>query len=137
MILKVDQRIHMLREQSGMTQQDLALRLGVTRSSVNSWEMGISTPTTEKIAEMALLFKTSADYILGISSEKALKLNDFTMDQQELVYRLIQYFDKTSDNPPKVEKKKRLWEKPLLIEPPALPMVLLLSALAGRVRLRL
>ena len=107
MILKVDQRIHMLREQSGMTQQDLALRLGVTRSSVNSWEMGISTPTTEKIAEMSLVFKTSADYILGISSEKTLQLDHFTMDQQELIYRIIQYFDNTSDNPPKVEKRKK------------------------------
>lgn len=95
MILKIDERIHMLREQSGMTQQDLALRLGVTRSSVNAWEMGISTPTTDKIADMALLFKTSADYILGITSEKTLQMDHLTMDQQELVYRLVQYFDKT------------------------------------------
>lgn len=95
MILKIDERIHMLREQSGMTQQDLAMRLGVTRSSVNSWEMGISTPTTDKIADLALLFKTSADYILGITSEKTLQMDYLTMDQQELVYRLLQYFDKT------------------------------------------
>lgn len=98
MLLKVDERIHMLREQSGMTQNDLALRLGVTRSSVNSWEMGISTPTTEKIADMARVFKTSADYILGTTSKKTLQLDELTMDQQELVYRLIQYFDKSSGN---------------------------------------
>jgi transcriptional regulator with XRE-family HTH domain len=94
MILKTAERIHMLREQSGMTQQDLALRLGVTRSSVNSWEMGISTPTTDKIAELAQLFKTSSDYILGITSEKTLQMDLLSMDQQELVYHMIQYFDK-------------------------------------------
>jgi transcriptional regulator with XRE-family HTH domain len=94
MILKTDERIHLLREQSGMTQQDLATRLGVTRSSVNSWEMGISIPTTDKIADMAQLFKTSTDYILGLDSEKVLQMDRLTMDQQELVYRMVQYFDK-------------------------------------------
>jgi transcriptional regulator with XRE-family HTH domain len=94
MILKTDERIHMLREQSGMTQQDLANRLGVTRSSVNSWEMGISVPTTNKVAAISELFKTSSDYILGLDSEKILHIDHLTMDQQELLYRLVQYFDK-------------------------------------------
>jgi hypothetical protein len=56
--------------------------------------MGISVPTTDKIADIAQLFKTSSDYILGLDSEKTLQLDDLTMDQQELVYRLVQYFDK-------------------------------------------
>lgn len=95
MILKICERIHMLREQSGMTQQDLAMRLGVTRSSVNAWEAGISMPTSDKIATLAILFRTSSDYILGITSEKILQIDQLSMDQQELIYRLIQYFDKT------------------------------------------
>jgi transcriptional regulator with XRE-family HTH domain len=104
MILKTDERIHMLREQSGMTQQDLASRLGVTRSSVNAWEMGISVPTTDKIADMAQLFKTSSDYILGIDAEKTLQLDRLTMDQQELVYHMVQYFDKICTAFPETEE---------------------------------
>ena len=40
----LNERIHDLRERSGMTQTDLAMRLGVTRSCVNAWEMGGFTP---------------------------------------------------------------------------------------------
>ena len=47
------ERIKILREQAGMSQEKLAKRLGITRSSVNAWEMGISTPSTQYIAELA------------------------------------------------------------------------------------
>ena len=42
-----------LRQQSGLTQSDLAKRLNITRSSVNAWEMGISIPSTQYIVELA------------------------------------------------------------------------------------
>ena len=48
------ERIHDLRERSGMTQTDLALRMGVTRSGVNAWEMGISKPTLDNLVNMTL-----------------------------------------------------------------------------------
>ena len=40
----INERIHDLRERSGLTQSDLAIQLGMTRSGVNAWEMGISKP---------------------------------------------------------------------------------------------
>ena len=42
-------KIKLLREMSGMTQAELARKLGVTRSGVNAWEMGITTPSTQYI----------------------------------------------------------------------------------------
>ena len=38
--------IKTLREEAGYSQAQLAKKLDVTRSSVNAWEMGLSTPTT-------------------------------------------------------------------------------------------
>ena len=43
----VADRIKALREQKKMTQAELAKRLGITRSGVNAWEMGISVPSTQ------------------------------------------------------------------------------------------
>ena len=40
----IDERIKSLREKRDLTQSDLARKLGITRSSVNAWEMGISVP---------------------------------------------------------------------------------------------
>ena len=59
-------KIKLLREKSGMTQAELARKLGVTRSGVNAWEMGITTPSTQYIVELSLLFKVSTDYLLGM-----------------------------------------------------------------------
>lgn len=64
--IMIAEKIKELRERNGLKQVDLAKMLNVTRSSVNAWEMGISVPSTQFIAELANLLKVSTDYILGI-----------------------------------------------------------------------
>ena len=54
--------IRELRERAGVSQAALARRVGVTRSAVNAWEMGLSIPTTQYVAELAQFFRVSADY---------------------------------------------------------------------------
>ena len=44
-------RIKSLRENQNKTQSELAKQLGITRSSVNAWEMGISVPSTQYIVK--------------------------------------------------------------------------------------
>ena len=63
----IDQKIKMLREKRGITQAELAKRLGITRSGVNAWEMGISTPSTQYVILLAKFFNVSTDYLLGLS----------------------------------------------------------------------
>ena len=64
----VADKIKALREQNGFTQSDLAKKLGITRSSVNAWEMGISVPSTQYVVELANIFKVSTDFLLGVKS---------------------------------------------------------------------
>ena len=52
-------KIKFLREEKGMTQADLAKQLGITRSSVNAWEMGISTPSTQYLLELSIITITA------------------------------------------------------------------------------
>ena len=47
------ERLKNLRETSGLTQSDIARSFGISRSSVNSWEMGLSVPSTQYIVELA------------------------------------------------------------------------------------
>ena len=44
------------RKQKGLSQEELAFRLGVSRQSVSKWESGQSTPELERIIEIADLF---------------------------------------------------------------------------------
>lgn len=84
-------RIKALREQRSMTQAELAKRLGITRSSVNAWEMGISVPSTQYLVEVANIFKVSADYLLGLSTTATVSLDGLTEQDVQMVYALIAF----------------------------------------------
>lgn len=88
----VAERIKNLRMSNDMTQTDLAKKLNITRSSVNAWEMGISTPSTTYIVELAQLFHVSTDYLLGLSDSATLDISHLNEREIQLVYELVQYF---------------------------------------------
>lgn len=85
--------IKSLRQQANMTQAELARKLDVTRSSVNAWEMGISTPSVQNVVELAAIFHVTTDTILGVSSSQTLDLSDLTEEQQKIIALLVQHFD--------------------------------------------
>lgn len=57
--------IKQLREEQGMTQTDLADRLGVRPPSVYKWENEISPPKYENLLAMSKLFGCSMDHVMG------------------------------------------------------------------------
>ncbi len=97
MILKISERVKELRESKNLTQADLAKHIGVSRSSVNSWEMGISLPTIDRLIDLAQLFHVSTDYLLGLKDENSLSIGSLDKEQVDVINRLIYYFD--SHNP--------------------------------------
>lgn len=84
-------KIKSLRATKDMSQTELANRLGITRSSVNAWEMGISVPSTMYIVELAHLFGVSSDYILGINHEVSLDVTGLDAEAVRIVSEMIEY----------------------------------------------
>lgn len=84
--------IKSLRETAGLSQSALAKRLGVTRSSVNAWEMGLSIPTAQYIVELSQLFHVSTDYLLGLNNTQAIYIDRLSQEEKQLLYSLIHYF---------------------------------------------
>ena len=89
----ISEKIKDLREAAGYSQSQLAKKLDVTRSSVNAWEMGLSTPTTQYVVALARLFHVSADHILGLQPDISISLNGYSEEETKLVYDLIKYID--------------------------------------------
>lgn len=87
----VAENIKMLRESRQMTQTELAKQLGITRSSVNAWELGISVPSTQYIVELAHFFKVSADYLLGIEKTASIGVSGLGEKDLDLVYQLVEH----------------------------------------------
>ena len=53
-----------LRKKAGMSQEELAYQLGVSRQAVSKWEGAQSIPDINKIIDMSTLFGVSTDYLL-------------------------------------------------------------------------
>ena len=85
----VADKIKALREQNGFTQSDLAKKLGITRSSVNAWEMGISVPSTQYVVELANIFKVSTDFLLGVKSTATVNVEGLSEKDVQLVNAVI------------------------------------------------
>jgi len=65
MKISLSENIRRFRKDRKMTQEKLAEALGVTVGAVYKWESGLSTPELSLIVEMADLFDTSIDVLLG------------------------------------------------------------------------
>ena len=59
--------IKQLREQAGMTQEDLAKRVGVQVPAVSKWERCTAYPLMDKVIAMAEIFGVSTDVVLGLA----------------------------------------------------------------------
>lgn len=62
--MNIGEKIIKLRTQAGLSQEQLAEALAVSRQSVSKWEMGQATPQCEKILQLATLFGVSTDTLL-------------------------------------------------------------------------
>ena len=82
-------QIRYLREQRGLTQADLAKKLGLTRSSVNAWEMGVSVPSVQYVIELAKIFQVSTDYILGVNSSWSISLSGLSDADVQMVCTIV------------------------------------------------
>ena len=68
--MTLGERIQALRRDRGMSQEDLAEALGVSRQAVSKWEKSLSYPDTGNLLSLAELFGVSADELAGLRRQK-------------------------------------------------------------------
>lgn len=66
MKLTIGENIRRLRKEAGLTQEQLADKLGVSYQSVSRWELGVTYPDMEMIPALTECFGVSADALLGM-----------------------------------------------------------------------
>ena len=68
---KFNERLKLLRRESGLSQQDFAKQLGTSKSSVNMYERGEREPGIETLEAIADYFNVDMDYLLGKSDHRS------------------------------------------------------------------
>lgn len=85
-------RLKELRLEKKLTQQELADKLGLVKSSISAYEKSLKYPSVEVLIKMCTCFNVSSDYLLGLSDDKAFKNYDLTEEQMELITKMIVQF---------------------------------------------
>lgn len=67
--LSLGAKLRELRLRDGMSQEQFAERLDISRSAVAKWESGAGTPETENLIVIAKEFSVSLDWLLSINQE--------------------------------------------------------------------
>ena len=73
-----------LRKQAGLSQEQLADRLGVTRQSVSKWESGNAFPELVKLIALSEMFGISVDYLVKDYMEEPQQADESVPDTARL-----------------------------------------------------
>ena len=61
----LSEKIYKLRKRSGLSQEQLAEQLNVSRQAISKWESGASVPESEKLIAISKYFGVSIDYLVS------------------------------------------------------------------------
>ncbi|MBO5452140.1 MAG: helix-turn-helix transcriptional regulator [Lachnospiraceae bacterium] len=78
-------KLYHLRKQKGLSQEELANRLNVSRQTISKWEVGDSTPDMEKLIAISDMFQISLDELV---MDKVQTQTGETPSKEEIVNEL-------------------------------------------------
>ena len=91
-------KIKELRDTAGMTQTELADKVGVSKSVVSAYEKGIRNPSNKTLELIADIFGVSmlSFFEKGHWEQEAVTINitDLTAEQQKIIFSLLNEFRK-------------------------------------------
>ena len=100
------ERIAGLLKQLGITQRELAERIGITEVSMSRYIRGDRTPKGPVVANMATALNTTTDYLLGIGESNEEKQEELSLPEDEAETRdfgeVLEEFE---------QKQKRTWNE--------------------------
>lgn len=83
--MEFSERLKNLRKEAGLTQVDVAEKLGISQPAYASWERGVKKPTQDNLVKIAQVLNVSIDYLVGNSDEN---LKEDELDNVELLFRM-------------------------------------------------
>lgn len=90
-------RIKELRNNSRLTQAELAQQVGVTKSTIAAYENDSRLPSYDVLIKMGRVFKVSMDYLLTDHPGFILEIHGLSIEQIEILKTLIAHFRKNNE----------------------------------------
>ena len=71
-MLNIGERITQLRKQQSLSQEELAKKVGVSRTIIGNYERNANAPSVEVLVKLARVFNVSVDFLIGEGQLSAL-----------------------------------------------------------------
>ncbi|MGM9522166.1 MAG: helix-turn-helix domain-containing protein [Oscillospiraceae bacterium] len=83
-------RLKELRTQAGLTQLQLAQRMGITKSVVSFYELQERTPSPDVLVKLAGIFRVSTDYLLGLDKRETIDISGLSQEDIAIMRALAE-----------------------------------------------
>lgn len=97
--MRFEEKIVELRKAKGLSQEELAEQLGVSRQAVSRWELGQTLPDIPNLLQLCELFGVSADYLVREEEQTAAKSDQnaktiarLTREREKTRYQARKYY---------------------------------------------
>ena len=88
--VKLNKRLKELRKLYGLTQEESARKLNISRSSINNYEAGTREPDYDTLIHIAKFYGVTVDYLIGYT-------NEYAKDMKDSVRMLLQTLNGATD----------------------------------------
>lgn len=83
-MVKFGERVKQLRLSAGMTQEQLAERIWVSKAAISNYELSERNPSPETIIKIAGVFGVSTDYLFGIEDEQKYSIDITGLPEEDI-----------------------------------------------------
>ena len=90
MVLAIGQYIRQYREERNLKQKQLAMRLGIERSTLAAYECDNRNPSYSVLIRIAEVLNTSTDQLLGRMTSDYLDISGLSAEDSEMIRRLVE-----------------------------------------------
>ena len=89
--ITINERITDLRTMSGLSQKELADKVGVTNSTISFYEQEERSPSVDMIIRLSKIFNVSVDYLLGIDQKRNINLSGLKEEDIQLIQCMVEH----------------------------------------------
>ena len=94
MVSSFAKRLKELRLRYELNQAQIAKMANVTKNAISTYENGTRQPSYETLIRLAVIFRVSTDYLLGVVNNQSLDISGLTEDDVIAVRQLVEILSK-------------------------------------------
>ncbi|MCI9507927.1 MAG: helix-turn-helix transcriptional regulator [Oscillospiraceae bacterium] len=85
-------RLRQLREERGLSRTAFAKKLGVSKETIYRYENNVQVPSLDRAKQIAVILRTSIDYLIGLDNQYTLKFSNLSKEQRSALNHFLRVF---------------------------------------------